>query len=188
MNPYLFRLFNSIYPVSERLQNRLNEILHYREIKKKEYLLKEGQVSEHIYFIEKGLLRSFYSKGKNEVTAWFMKENDVIVSVKSFFTQQPGYENIQAIEDSCLHYIHYNDLQKLYEDFVEFNIIGRLITIKYYIASEDRLFSIRKQKATKRYNYLLETQPEIIQRAPRSYIATYLGISLETLSRLSHKK
>jgi CRP-like cAMP-binding protein len=68
-------------------------------------VLKEGQVCDNIYFIEQGYLRSFYLKDGKEITAWFMKENDVIVSVNSFFKREPSYEYIQAIEDSILHYV-----------------------------------------------------------------------------------
>lgn len=187
MKENLFAFLDTIHPLSEELKSQLAFYLKTREFKKKSYLLKEGQVCDYIYFIELGLVRSFYTKNGNEICSWFMKENDVIISVDSFYRRKPSNEFVEAIEDTIVHYIHYDELQSLYKKFIEFNIIGRVLTEKYYQLSEERLFSIRKQKAVDRYNYLLEHHPEILQRVPRTYIASYLGITLETLSRI-HKK
>ena len=115
-----------------------------------------------------------------------MKEGDVIISVESYFKQQPSKENIQAIEDCELICISYDDLQVIYTKFPEFNFIARILTEKYYTLSEQRLFSLRMQRANERYAYLMRDYPEIIQRVPSTFIASYLGITLETLSRIKH--
>jgi CRP-like cAMP-binding protein len=115
-----------------------------------------------------------------------MKEGDLIVSVRSFYTRRPGYEYVQALEDTTVSFVHYDDLQTLYKEFVEFNIIGRVLTEKYYILSEDRLFSMRKQKAQERFIFFMENHAELMQRLPRKYIASYLGITEETLSRIKY--
>ena len=183
----LLMLFNSIVPVSEPLRAQLSETLKTLVCPKKHYILKEGQISSHIYFIERGFVRSFYSKDGKEITCWFMKENDIIISVNSFYKRTPSYESIQSLEECVLHYIHYQELQHLYKEFVEFNIIGRILTENYYILSEERLFSMRKQSAEDRFRHLLQNHPEVIQRARLTDIASYLGISLETLSRIRGK-
>ena len=113
-----------------------------------------------------------------------MKEGDVAISIESFFLQKSSYESIQALEDTVLHYVSYKDLQTMYEEFPEFNFIGRVLTEKYYTMSEQRLFAIRMQRATERYNYLMQNLPEIIKRVPAVYIASYLGITIEYLSRI----
>lgn len=187
MNENLLHLFNSIIPLSMSLKERLSETLQTKDFKKNQLVLREGQVCNYIYFIENGFLRSYYLKDGKEITAWFMKENDIIISVNSFFKREPGYEYIQTIEDSTLHYIHYDELQKIYKDFVEFNIVGRVLTEMYYTLSEERLYGMRSQTAEERFAFLLDKHPEIIQRTPRSYIASYLGISFETLSRIRIK-
>ncbi len=187
MNENLLQLFNSIIPISPPLKERLSETLKTKIFKKNQVLLKEGQVCDYIYFIEQGYLRSYYLKEDKEITAWFMKENDIIISVNSFFKREPSYEYIQTIEDSRLHYIHYDELQKIYKDFVEFNIVGRVLTEMYYTLSEERLYGMRSQTAEERFAFLLDKHPEIIHRTPRSYIASYLGISFETLSRIRIK-
>jgi CRP-like cAMP-binding protein len=187
MNELLLYL-NSIHPLSDELQEHLIKILKVKELSRKEYLLKAGHVCSNVYFIQSGLLRCFYLKDTTEVCSWFMCEKDFIVSVESFFTQRPSYESIQALEDTEVYYISYSEIQDIYRRFPEFNFIGRVITEKYYILCEQRTYSLRMQQAIDRYAYLFKNFPEIIMRVPSKYIASYLGISEETLSRIKGKK
>ncbi|HEV3251087.1 MAG TPA: Crp/Fnr family transcriptional regulator [Puia sp.] len=184
----LIFFLNSIHPLSDGLRNYLAQTIQAKTIKKRDYLLKAGRVCDQIYFIEKGLLRCFYLKNLSEVCSWFMKEGDVAISIESFFLQKPSYESIQAVEETALHYISYKDLQYIYNQFPEFNFIGRVLTEKYYSQSEQRLYAIRMQRADERYGYLMQNLPELIKRVPSSYIASYLGITLETLSRIKSKR
>lgn len=188
MHSPLLHLCNSIIPLSDGLKERLISLLRVDTFPKKTLLLKEGQICNYIYFIEKGFVRSFILKDDQEITSWFMKENDVFISVNSFFSRQPGQEYIETIEESTLSYIHYDELQKMYRDFIEFNVVGRVLTEKYYVLCEERLQSMRKQKSEERYQFLLSYHPQILQRAPLKYVASYLGISIETLSRIRSKK
>src|SRR5665213_1582253 len=104
----LLAFLDSIYPLSQSATDYLIENLKEIEIPKKKFLLKKGRICHSIYFVEKGLLRCFYTKNDKDVNSWFMKEQDVIFSVESFLNQTPSYESIQALEDSCLHYITYD--------------------------------------------------------------------------------
>lgn len=187
MSHPLLHLCNSIIPLSDALKERLMSLLCVDTFPKKTLLLKEGQISNYIYFIEKGFVRSFYQKGNQEITSWFMQENDFFFSVNSFINRQPSQEYIETIEESTLCYIHYDELQKMYREFIEFNIVGRVLTEKYYVLCEERLQSIRKQRSEERYQFLLSYHTQILQRAPLKYVASYLGISLETLSRIRSK-
>ena len=180
----LLAFLNSIYPLSQSAREYLIQNLKEIEIPKKKFLLKQGRICHNIYFVEKGLLRCFYTKNDKEVNSWFMKEHDVIFSVESFLNQTPSYENIQVLEDSILHYITYDELQYLYNNCPEFNFIGRVVTEEYYKLSEQRLYSLRMQKANERYNFMMNNFPHIILRVPSKYIASYLGITEETLSRI----
>lgn len=188
MPSLLVNYLNTVYPLSEALKERLSSIIQTKEIPKKTFLLKEGEISNYIYFIEKGFIRSYYVKEGKEITAWFMGDNDFIISVDSFYKRCKSYEYIETIEDSLVHFIHYDELEKLYKDFLEFNVIGRILTTHYYILSEERVYSMRKQTAEERYDFLTEKHSEILLRAPLTQIASYLGISLETLSRVRSKK
>src|SRR6185312_12797113 len=132
---------NSIYHISEEAINYIMENLKEIEIPKKEFILKEGRICYNIYFVKKGLLRCYYIKDDKEISAWFMKETDIIFSVESFLNQVPSRENIQAIEDCTLYFIEYAELQYLYHQCAEFNFVGRVLTEKYYQLSEERLYS-----------------------------------------------
>lgn len=187
MEELLFFL-NSIFPLNRDTKEYLIENLKWTEILKKDFILKEGQVCHNIYFINKGLLRCFYTKNNKEVNSWFMREGDVIISVESFFNQWESKENIQALEDCLLFYIDFQELQYAYQTFPDFNSIGRILTEKYYQLSEQRLYSLRMQRAHEKYQFLINHFPEIIQRVPLKYIASYLGITEETLSRIRSQK
>ena len=113
-----------------------------------------------------------------------MKEGDVIISVESFFRQSVSKEYIQALDDSIVHYITYNELNFAYRSFPEFNFIGRVLTERYYTLSEQRLHAIRMQKARDRYDYLMANHPELILRVPSKFLASYLGITEVTFSNL----
>ncbi|MCK7555806.1 Crp/Fnr family transcriptional regulator [Chitinophaga sedimenti] len=170
--------------MSPELEEHLRSILVTKQLPKRSVLLQRGRVCRYVYFIEKGLLHCYYEKNERSVTSWFMKEDDVIISAESFYLQVPSQDTIVALEDTIVHGISYDELQFIYRNFMEFNIIGRVLTTKYYILSEERLFNLRKEKARDRYLFLLNSQPEIINRAAAKHIASYLGISEETLSRI----
>src|SRR5690242_9045957 len=136
----LIRYLDSIYEMSEGCKERLQSILMFKQVARKELLLRAGHICQHIYFIQKGLLRCYYFKNDVEISSWFMREGDVVVSVESFFHQKVSYETIQALEDSELYYISYKELQSVYRDYPEFNFIARVLTEKYYCLSEQRLY------------------------------------------------
>jgi CRP-like cAMP-binding protein len=184
----LLLYLNTIHPLSSGLIEHLQSILKIKELPKKAYLLRQGSICANISFIEKGLLRCFYVKEDREVCSWFMKEGDVIISVESFFKQKVSFENIQALEECVLYYINYNELQYIYRNFSEFNFIARVLTEQYYTLSEQRLYSIRMQRGYERYQYLRIHFPELIKRVPSKYIASYLSITEETLSRVRSRK
>ena len=184
----LLQLLNSIHKLSDDLLEYLNQNLLSRNYERKELLLKKGQVCRNIFFIEQGLIRCFYMNGTKEVTSWFMKEGDVVISVESFFKQTPSYESMQALEDCVAYYLEYAKLQFIYRAFPEFNFIGRILTEKYYALCEQRLYSIKMQSALERYAYLMQNFPELIQRVSSTYLASYLGVRLETLSRIRNQR
>lgn len=184
----VIQYLNRIYPMSAGLISHLEGILKTKSLQKRDYLLRAGHICRNINFIQQGLLRCFYIKGDTEVCSWFMKEGDVIISVESFYGQKSSYESIQALEDCVLYYIDYNELQHIYTYFPEFNFIGRLLTEKYYGLSEQRLYSMRMQRAQERYDHLMENHSELILRVPAKYIASYLGLSEQHFSAIKGVK
>jgi len=187
MNELLSSL-NSIHPLSAALRQFLSEKFRTRNIAKKEFLHKAGHINRHIYFIKQGLLRCYYSEQGHEICTHFIKENDIIVSSTSFFLQKESLESIQAIEDSIVWYFCFDELQYMYKHFPEFNIIARVLVTKSYLLSEQRIRIIRTKQASHRYATMLKHFPELILRVPAKYIASFLGVNEETLSRIRSRK
>jgi len=180
----LFDFLNSVNPMSDELQTHLARILKHRTFSKRETLLKAGHISRDIYFIESGLLRCYYNKGIQEVCTWFMKEGDVIISVESFYSQQPSEETIQAITPCVVWYISHNELSYIYRNFPEFNFVGRVLTEKYYVLLRKELKGLRMQSAKERYDWLMEYHSELALRVPSKYLASWLGVGEPYFSTL----
>lgn len=178
----VLQMLNSIKPLSDELRFYLIQTIKPKELKRKEFLLKAGHICQNICFIERGLLRCFYSLHGKEVTAWLMKEGDVITSVESFFLQVPSYESIQAYEDCTIHYITYDELQFAYEKFKEFADIRLKLTENYYIESERRLFLLRGHNAPEKIEYMKKYHPDLVARLKQKDLASYLDISGEHFS------
>jgi CRP-like cAMP-binding protein len=178
----LFQLLNSIKQLSPELVDYLNQHLQTKEVKAKDLLLKSGQICRNICFVEKGLFRCYYEKDGKEVCTWFMKEFDVIVSVTSFFTQEQSYENIQALEDSVVHYISRDELYSAYEKFPEFNYVGRELLTKYYLLSEERLVCIRNSTGIQKVAFLYKHYADLVERVEQQYLASYLDMTPEYFS------
>ena len=174
--------------LSVLLKEAITENSKIVSFKKNERLLSEGEKSDSIYFIISGAVRVFYlNKEGIETNTWFLFENELVISVFSFFTSQPSFEYIETLEDSVFIALKKDKLDWLYEHFVEFNIIGRRLTELYYIRNEAQANSLRMFSAKERYEQLVQAQPLILQRVSLSHISSYLGISRETLSRIRKK-
>ena len=141
----------------------------------------------HLYLIRKGILRSYVKEGAKEITTWISSEQELITCVTCFGLQQPARENIQALEDCELTALSLEDLQYLYDNFPEANIVGRKILEKYYRDAEERAFIARLMEATSKYKHFIATKSDLLNRVPLKFIASYLGMTLETLSRIRSK-
>jgi CRP-like cAMP-binding protein len=177
-----------IYPVSADAITYINENTFSKRVERNTYLLKAGEICEYLYFIRKGVVRGFIKDGPKEITTWITAENEIVSSIRGFDTQKPATEYIQAIEDCELVGAHYNTLQYLYDHHMEMNIVGRKLLEQYYCDAEERAFICRIPNASKRYRHFLETKGDLANRIPLKYVASYLGITIETLSRIRSKK
>jgi len=172
------------WPLSVACLAYLRKIVKKTSLKEEEYLLRAGQVCKNLYFIQKGLLKCFYVVRNQDVSDWFFGELETVVSIESFYDQIPSEDYIQALEDCELLYITYDDLAYLYRTFIEFNVIGRVLTNKYLRIWHRQARNIRMLTAEERYAFLLEKQPELINRVPVRDLASHLGMQRETLSRM----
>jgi CRP-like cAMP-binding protein len=173
--------------ISTAATNALQQSLTKIELNKNDFILQEGQISKHLYFLEKGCVRGFYNVDGKDITQWFGFENDFVTSFRSFITQTPSAEYIHVIEDSVLWALDKEQLNNLLKTFPEIEKLVRIIYEQYYIRLEERYANAHFKTATERYENLLQYEPHILQRMPLGYIASYIGISQETLSRIRAK-
>ena len=154
-------------------------------LNKGDLFVKQDKICVHIGFIVKGILRTYYINDKGEeVTACFCTENHLTTSFKSFILQAPSQLILQAIEETQLLVIHYNDLQKLYVQYPIYQAIGRLVAEREYIVMEQYASVLNNEPAKEKYLRLLREQPELLHKAKVEDIASYLGVTRRTLSRI----
>ena len=158
-------------------------------IKKKKDLFVPGEKCKYIYFIVKGCLRSYYvdSKGIEHIYQIRM-DNNWISDLESFFSQRPSKYYIEALEDSQMLRISFDRLDQLYTEVPSLERYFRILFQKAYINALDRLNSSMWESAVDRYNDMLKEHPDMFQRVPLVYIASYLGITPESLSRIRKRK
>lgn len=174
-------------PLSHNTLNALNSALERVELVKGSTLTSEGKVCSHVFFLEQGAVRGYYNLDGKEITYWFGFENSFVTSFYSFITRKPGIEIIQALEDCILWSVSYDRLQQLYHRYPEMERLGRIMQERYYVMLEERFLTNHFREARDRYESLLGNSPHIIQRVPLGYVASYLGITQETLSRIRGK-
>lgn len=177
-------ILNNIYPLPPDAQTLMESHVEEVEYAKGKLLLQANKLEENIYFIKKGIARAYSVKRDRDVTFWFGKEGDALLSMRSYIEQKPGYENIELIEDCQLYRIKSSHLQQLYQQDIRIANWGRKFAEHEIMKAERKLISLQIGTATERYNELLQDTPELIQRIPLNYIASYLGISAVSLSRI----
>ena len=173
-----------IHPVSDKVISYINQHSFSQQVERGTYLLRTGETCGHLYFIRRGAIRGYIKEGSKEVTTWITAENEMVTSIRGLSLQEPSLENIQAIEHCELVVASYEALQYLYEHHLEVNIVGRKLLEQYYRDAEERAFISRIPNAAKRYQHFLETKSNLANRIPLKYIASYLGMTIETLSRI----
>lgn len=172
------------YPLSEGIKDYFRKHSFSCSFRKGKLLLKAGEICEHIYFIKKGAVRGFIKEGTKDITTWITAENEVVSSISALDKREPAMENMQAIENCELLALTYADFQNLYTRFPEFNIVARKILQKYYKDAEGRAFIVRLTNAENKYRLFITRYGHLANRIPLTYIASFLGITLETLSRV----
>lgn len=148
-------------------------------------LIEQGQISKKLYFVEKGMGRSYYLKedGK-EVTQWFFGVGKFMSSVDSFFQQSPSLYYLETLEDSTVYSISNEKMDLLFSKYHKMEQLGRLVSIEMLTKVVNKLNAIQFQTARERYDYMLAEFPDISYRVPLGHIASYLGMTQETLSRI----
>jgi CRP-like cAMP-binding protein len=177
-----------IHPLSDSFRTYLEDAIQTKTVHRNDWLLREGRICSQLYFIEKGLFRIFYMSHDKEVSSHFLKEGQIIFSAESFLNQAGSPENILALEDSAVHYLSYHDLQYAYGHFHESNIIARKLLEQSVQQKEWWLRCMRMQRASEKYAAVLKHFPELVQRVPAKFLASYLGITEVRLSAVKNQR
>ncbi|WP_336834430.1 Crp/Fnr family transcriptional regulator [Sphingobacterium siyangense] len=184
----IVKLFESIHPLSDDLKQLIEKHSYVIDVKAGVRLIDIGQVQKQIYFILQGGVHTYYiDPAGNEISSWLLYEGELAIAVYSFFSQKPSFEAIETLEPCRLLVLSYEKLNELYHKFSEFNFIGRVLTERYYIKSEEKANELRMLPAVERYRNLVERYPELLKRTPLGIVASYLGITQSTLSRIRAK-
>ncbi|QEC69297.1 Crp/Fnr family transcriptional regulator [Panacibacter ginsenosidivorans] len=179
----LFQLLRPVCPLSDELVQYLSHAFEYRHIKKGDYLLKEGQVCRHMFFIESGLVRYFLYRGEKEVVTRFQTEGNMVISHESFYDQVPSDENIVALEDCEVYRISYEDLMHVYDHYPDALVLRAKLTERYYRILWKCFINTRLNTAQERYRFFIDNFPQWVNRVPEKDIAAFLGITPSHFSR-----
>lgn len=183
----LVRGLGSFHPLSPGAISFLKKSATACVVSKKKLILKEGSLCNYVYFIKKGAVRGYIKEAGKDITTWITVEGELVTSIPGLDVHAPSNENMQAIENCVLLALSYDDLHQLYQRFPEFNITIRKLLQRYYADAERRAFIARLTNAENKYKHFLVRYSNLANRIPLKYIASFLGITLETLSRVRKK-
>lgn len=170
-------------PLPSATRKALEAGLQVEQKSKKEVLIREGQYNKKLYWLVKGATRSYYVQAGKEIHTWFAFEQDLVGTLDNF-AGNASRETIQMLEDSVLIALHIPTLKSLaQEDLVAAQFVQEAL-LEHGLFLEDHLRKLQLKSAAQRVQALLEREPEVFRRVPLGYIASFLGISRETLSRL----
>lgn len=183
----LLAVLQPLLPPSPQVEAYLKEHITASTVRKRKLLLKEGATCEHIYFVIKGAVRGFIREGHRDITTWINVENQLVTSIFSLSQRNPAIENIQALENCELLVMTLDDLETMYQRYPETNVMARKLLQIYYADAERRAFIARLTKAENKYRHFLLHHQHLSNRIPLKYAASFLGMTLETLSRVRKK-
>lgn len=164
--------------------NDVSMIMTHQDLPNKSILHTEGGVCDKLFFIHKGIARAYYYKEHKDITAHFALENGTITAIDSFIQRKKSRYNIELLEDTSLSFICYDDWMQLLNDKPEYERFARIFLENIYIDIAERIEDLIFNSAKERYEKLLIKNPNLLQRVNLGYIASYIGISQETLSRI----
>ena len=177
-----------LYPLPTNCIEEFEAKATVRSVHKKEVVVAQGQISNRIFFVVEGALRAYYLKDGNDISDWFAFEGEFICAIQSYFSDLPSPHYIESIETSALLEISKADIQYLSEKCREFERLANVVTTQTMLRLQERIVSLQFETAQQKYLNLLRQRPNIEQRVPLTHIASYLGITIETLSRIRRGK
>ena len=184
MYPDLDRIFGKFGKLTPEQINDIHTRVQPLKLKRNQFFVEKGKMANYMAFINKGYLRVYFDYESDESTRDIPSVNSFTTAFSSFITKKPSFEVVRAITDCELLLIHRNDLNDLYQKYSVLQLIGRRIMEEMFVRMQKRMYSLLTQNAEDRYKTLLKEKPDFIQNIPLQYIASYLGITSQSLSRL----
>ena len=193
MNPApakLKHILTSIGGITAADETLLLDKLQPATLAKGEYFVQQGQVCSKVGFLLKGIIRAYHIANDKEYTSYFNfgERNQFVTSFSSFITRKPSAESLHALDDCELLVISHADLHSLYEQSPALQKLGRIMAEANYVLAMQRIYSLQHQSAQERYAELLHIYPNLINQVPHHYVASYLGVTPESLSRIRKAK
>jgi CRP-like cAMP-binding protein len=181
-------IFDKLKDISESdltiLLADFQQIIHKKSFSKNEIIHEEGKICNHLFLIEKGIARSYYYKDGKDITAHFSVENETITAIDSFIQRKRSRYNIELLENSDVILISHQDLHHLLQAKPHYEKFVRIFLEQIYIDLAQRIEDLLFHTAKERYEKLVKDKPNILQRVNLKHIASYIGITQETLSRI----
>ena len=170
----------------DEFEKCLVPVIRIRRFGKKEYLTKAGEVENYFNFIVRGLVRKYYKKGTQEINTQISTESHIILSQESFHSRQPSEYFVETIEPSVILSIRHDDLEEVYTKSKKMEHLGRLVVTHTMVIKDRWQMQMIKWTPRERFLNFVMKNPELLQRVPQKYLASYLNIKPETFSRFKH--
>lgn len=188
MKEKFFAALNSIFPLSKETMAEIDACIAAAHYPAHSILVREGQLSDRLYFILNGALRAYYIHEDKEYTDWFMFENMFACSLSAFFGGIASPQCVETLEPTDTLILTRSQLEDICKKHHDMSLLNGRVLSQSLVILQTGFIDQRFKTAPERYALLLEQYPEVIRRVPLKYIASYLGVSQETLSRIRAKK
>ncbi|MET0636271.1 MAG: Crp/Fnr family transcriptional regulator [Chitinophagaceae bacterium] len=186
IKPFLSYLRRFVSLTDDEFNKCLLPVIKVRRFHKKEFLTREGEIENFFNFIIRGLVRKYYKSHKTETNTQISTEGHIILSQESFYSRLPSEYYIETIEPAVVLSIRYDDLEEVYRKSKKMEHLGRLIITHIMVIKDRWQMQMIKMTPRERFLHFVERNPELLQRVPQKFLATYLNIKPETFSRFKH--
>lgn len=177
-------ILEHFHPLPTRSRDALKARISEVQYPKGHALIHAGRVEKTLYFIRSGIVRAYSDGERGDVTFWFGKEGDLVVSMKSYVSGQPGYEHVETLEPCEMYQMKAQELEALFANDIHIANWGRKLIGQELIKTEERLIAMQFKTAQERYLDLMSATPDLLQRVQLCHIASFLGITQVSLSRI----
>jgi len=184
MHENLITAIQYLIPLADNEKEFIRRLFKEKHFAKGDHFLKEGQICQHAGYIEKGLVRYYINKEGEDLIYGFGKEGNFVCNYESFLDHSPSTKIIQAIEDTTMLTINYQELQQFYKEIKGGEKFGRLVAEQIFVESVKQISSLYTDPPEQRYRNFLALYPDLQQRIPQYHISSYVGVKPQSLSRI----